>query len=187
MMARLTKMIGQQVKQLGRLTRRLNASSLPLPSACGDAINQAQNISSSASPNALGIRQTLSDCQQESEQMLYVPNMMASIKSSLAQLAKKGVDVTAMQSQYVSLATALGKLKSGVASDDDIQAFFDTADDLRGQVEDALLQAGMNVPEIFQIFDLGSHTIQPVPATPSNSGSLMSNVYGAFVQFFKFL
>ena len=188
--SRTPAVFAHQIMVLARLTKRVSARGISMPSSCTSALSAAQALATSsanAASGAQGMQQTLSNCAQIANGLLTASSEVTAMKTALQQLGKQGVDVAPLQSQYTNtLLPAYAKVKSGSVSDTDIQTFFDTADDLRGQIEDALVQASIAIPSVFQFLDTQSYVVQPAPSLSQtqDSSSTLANIYSAFLRLF---
>lgn len=179
---RMAKQFGSIVKKLQSIQKRLSTRGIPLPQACTDAIHQTQDIMSKLSSVASSsdmstmldstqdLQDTLQGCMMEGQQLLSAPQMMATMKRMLSLLSRKGIDISDIKNEYDTyMVSAYAAIKSGSATDDDIQAFFDTANDIRSQMEDAMSQTDLAIPAVFKTFDAGQGHI--MNQTPQNMGA----------------
>ena len=147
--AQMAKMIQQNVTTINKRVAKLKAAGIALTAECTetvtaltDAVAKVKSATTREDlEDAQDVMHSMDDvnqCRQIIERLLSVPKMLKSAASTLKSLKKKKVDISLIEPKFTALTEHFNKLKSGGATNDDVEAFFDEADELGDEVSPLL-------------------------------------------------
>lgn len=172
--ARMAKMLQQQVTAINKRVAKLQAAGFALTSDCKDTITAFTDAIATAKAaqsmddlqdvqDTMQSMDDLSQCRMAIERLISAPKMFKTANAYLKNLKRRKIDVTAVESTLNGLTAQLNSFKTGSATNDDVDSFFESVDELKQSMEQ-LIQ----------------------PTKPSSSSNQAGNVLNSIKSFFGF-
>lgn len=159
----MAKMLQQNVTAINKRVAKLKGAGIALTVECGetiatltDAIAKVKSATTREGlEDAQDAMQSMEDvgaCRQIIDRLINAPKMLKNAASTLKSLKKRKVDISEIEPKLVALTEHFNKFKSGSTTNDDVEAFFDEADELGDQVA-PLLEGKKNAMQGASVFE----------------------------------
>ncbi len=147
--AQMAKMLQQALTSINKRVAKLQSQGLPLTSDCRDTIAVFTDAAAKAKSattmdelydvqDAMQSMSDLNDCRMVIERLMSTPRILKRAGATLKSLKKRGSDVSEAETLFNELSNQFNQIKSGNPSNDDVQSFFDSAQELGGLMESVM-------------------------------------------------
>lgn len=139
--AQMARMFNQAVNQINKRVATLKKRGFSLTQECSDTITVFADATVKAKSattmddlddlqDAAHSMEDLNDCRQLIDHLIGAPKLLKNATNTIKNLKRRKVDVSEAEPLLQNLTSQLSRLKSGIPSNDDIEAFFDAMDTL---------------------------------------------------------
>lgn len=162
--AQMAKMLQTTVASLQKRAVKLKSAGIMLTSECAEtlatfteAVTKAKNATTQDDlydlQDTMESRQDLDHCRQVIERLITAPKMLKNASITIKNLKKKKVDVSEAEEMLKELMTTFATFKTSVASNDDVEAFFESANELGDTVAPLMEHKPENFMQGASVFD----------------------------------